>query len=852
MRRRSRAVLAAALGAVFAALLFSSCRPPEIKSDPFLDEVQRATFDYFVHEAGENGLIQDRMTDKQLSSTMAGGYQLTAWCVAAERGWVSRREAADRVLKTLKTYKSLPKFHGIFAHFYDIQTGKVLTPVWANQMDDGADLSETGFLMGGVLTCRGYFNRDDPAEKEIRAIATELYEGVEWDWMLQDRFGNRLKTLSWHWSPKHGFGIGQRIKSTMELSSMITYLLAIGSPTHPIPADCWNDGWARDYRWGTYSGRTFVTCPPLFTHQYPHTWIDFRNRKDRFTDYFRNSTYATLANRDYCLTKLYPGQDIWGLTFSDGPDGYGLFGYPPKVAFSPVHDIDIQATVAPTGPGGSMVFTPKESLSSLKYMREKYGDQLWGKYGYYDSFSPKKNWFDKDYIGLDQGPILTMIENHRSGLVWAAFMKNDSIRNALARVGFVTLIDDFEPEWGAEPYSRWSGSGCRWEFTTDRVREGRRAMRVSPDSPEAVLSAAPAASDLQGNRFVSLWILGAHDLRVRWVDGWGGVTELEKAGQCRDSSGWTHLYFHLPEKALAGGVREVQFLPAAGGRQDPFVLDAVHLTSQLDVEIPAAVEAIEARLDRTPGEIILTWKPGHEGKKEKPFQYLVRYSTQPIEDAESFDRATPVTEPHQRISGADNGFTLADLETGKTYHFAIKAEDSEMNVSDLVTCSVECPKVAFAEEQTVDDFEDGNVRSWHADAKVFKLAASQEKAFKGGCSLKVAYDKKRKDDEWSFLEAELGYHNFARHRYLKVRVQGEGEVLVKAWNEPGREEDFKQVSRREKNGWTELTYDLSALESVDRKLVRKVLVFIEPGKTDCSGTMFIDAIELTNKAPDAK
>ncbi len=417
----------------------------------FLSEISEYSFRYFINEIGaDNELIQDRMKDKKTFSTMAVGFHLPVLCAGAERGWISREEAATRTLRALRSFDSMKKFHGFFGHYYDIQNGKVLPLM--SKMDDGADISETGFMMMGILTSMEYFNKENALEKEIRTLAQRLYENVEWDFMLKDKNGNTLKTLSWHWSPQFGFEIGQRIKSTMEISSMVTYLLAIASPTHPIPQENWDEGWASSYKFGNYMGFDFVQCPPLFAQQYPQVWLDFRFMKDRYANYFRSSTSSVLLNRKFCLETLYPKQDLWGLTFCDGPYGYGIYGFPPMVG-AVIED----AAIAPTGAGASIIFTPKESISSMRYMYDNYKDRLWGKYGFYDAFSIQEDWFDEDYLAIDQGPITLMIENYISGFVWKYAMKNRYIRTGLDKAGFVAVIDDFEKS-PFESYAKWSSA----------------------------------------------------------------------------------------------------------------------------------------------------------------------------------------------------------------------------------------------------------------------------------------------------------------------------------------------------------------------------------------------------------
>jgi hypothetical protein len=587
-----------------------------------------------------------------------------------------------------------------------------------------------------------------------------------------------------------------------------------------------------------------------------------RSKKDGFTDYFRNSTHATLANRDYCVTKLYPGQELWGLTFSDGPDGYGLFGYPPKVCWETKSDIDLQATIAPTGPAGSMPFTPRESLRALRTMRARYGEQVWGKYGFVDSLSPKKNWFDHDYIAIDQGPIVTMIENHRTGLVWKYFMKNECIWTALNQAGFVAVIDDFEMAKDVTPYAQWNFKsdfafdGFKIGSGPSRAGEGALQFSLKNQKEPALTDPAmfftkTAQNHFSRYRYLGYWVRGPAYLSPR-LELDGRSIPLEKAASVASPDGWTHFYYALPSEQIKA-LRGITFVPvaAASGAQGEVSIDEIMLTNQLDVDPPAGVETLAASLDATPGEIHLSWKPGYKDAKDSPFRYIVKGSDKPIESEEAFAKAASVLSAQERVGGAETSLILPGRETGKTYYFAIRAQDRALNVSQFSTCKVAVPKAEVMERILLDDFEDGSVRmgpaQWTADDKVFTFSPASNPVHEGARSLKVDYKKSRKNDEWAFIEVNLDYHNFAGHRYLDLWVRGDVEVLAKVWQKPDFEEDLAaQTARGE--GWTRMVFDLSKLQSVDRRLIRKLLLFVQPGKTDCSGTFYVDSIGLTNKA----
>jgi hypothetical protein len=413
----------------------------EMSDEEFLDMVQKLAFDFFWLEANSsNGLIRDRNTPGSPSSIASVGFGLTAIGIGIERGWIGREQGRDRVLTTLQTFWMKPQgreadgfigYKGFFYHFIDMNTA---LRVWQSELSS----IDTALLLAGILYAREYFSGEHEDEETIRALADSIYHRIDWNWM---RHWEPTLTLGWH--PETGF-IPHRWIGYNE--AMIMYILAAGSPTHPLvdPIRSWN-AWTSGYSWQTHYGYQFVVFPPLFGHQYSHAWIDFRYIKDEYMQnrgitYFENSRRATLANREYCIDNpgnfAGYGENVWGITASDYPHGYIARGAPPAM--------NDDGTIAPTAAGGSMPFTPDESIAALRYMYEEFQDDLWGKYGFKDAFNLSHNWFATDYIGIDQGAIILMIENYRTGHVWDVFMQNDDVRNGLNAVGFqpVTAVHE--------------------------------------------------------------------------------------------------------------------------------------------------------------------------------------------------------------------------------------------------------------------------------------------------------------------------------------------------------------------------------------------------------------------------
>jgi len=389
----------------------------------FVEDLEHRSFDYFWEQADHGtGLVLDRARvdggrakgpSRDIASIAATGFGLTAICIGAERGWITKKEAADRVRATLQFFaEKANQEHGWFYHWMDVATGD-------RKWDSETSSIDTALLLAGVLTAGRYFS-DDP---DIPKLANEIYSRVDFAWMLN---GDPL-LLSHGWRNGKGF-IKNKWDTYSELA--LLYVLGIGSPTHPISAESWY-AWQRPfYQYGNYQ---FVSGGPLFTHQYSEAWIDFRNRRDRgFMDFFLNSVNATRSNQQYCLNLDLPntfGNSIWGITASDGPKGYRIYGE--IKAFDPV-----DGTVAPAAAAGSLMFTPDISIPALKAIREHFGDRVFGRYGFVDGYNPTLNWFDTDVVGIDVGITLLSAENLLTGNVWLWFMANEAPSHAMDLIGF--------------------------------------------------------------------------------------------------------------------------------------------------------------------------------------------------------------------------------------------------------------------------------------------------------------------------------------------------------------------------------------------------------------------------------
>ena len=399
------------------------------EDDAILDDLEKRSFRFFwEHSDPSTGLTLDRARTTgeapkagedhyRVASIAATGFGLSGLCIAADRGWVPREEAIERARRTLDFFanRAIHK-NGWFYHWMDAVSGERR---WSSEISS----IDTALLLGGVLTVKNCFSE----KNDIARLADKIYRRVDFRWML-----NGDPYLPSHgWRPENGW-IPNRWHDYSE--QMILVLLAIGSPTYSISPHAW---WAWERTWMSYDKyRYLAAVSPLFIHQFSHAWVDFRNRKESqvpFVDYYKNSVDATNSQRDFfikVLSKDFPkySANIWGLTASDYQGGYVAWGAPPR------HDM-IDGTVVPCAPAGSLMFTPEISLAALKEMKERFGDKIYGRYGFADAFNPHNGWVDTDVIGIDLGITLLSAENLRSGKVWYWFMRNPEIVRALDLVG---------------------------------------------------------------------------------------------------------------------------------------------------------------------------------------------------------------------------------------------------------------------------------------------------------------------------------------------------------------------------------------------------------------------------------
>lgn len=435
----------------FSVVLLNSCSDRQAEGKPekqtrlsdeaLLDSVQRQTLRYFWEAAEPNsGMARERyhmdglypQNDKHVVTSGGSGFGVMAIIAGIDRGFTERQAGVERLLKIMHFLETADRFHGAWPHWWHGDTGKVKP---FSKKDDGGDIVETSFMAQALLCVRQYFKDGNEQEQQLAARADQLWKGIEWDWYQGP---NKENILYWHWSPNYGWEMHHEITGYNEC--LITYIMGVCSPTHPIPAEAYHEGWAMGGEIANKSTRYGHELPllhkntegyggPLFWAHYSYLGLNPTNLADQYANYWEHNKNHTLINRQYCIENPNDyagyGEDCWGLTSS-----YSMKGY---AGHNPTRDYGV---IAPTAALSSMPYTPVESMKVLRHLYEDLGDKVIGPYGPYDAFSVEENWYPQKYLAIDQGPIVVMIENYRTGLLWDLFMSSPEVQAGLDKLGF--------------------------------------------------------------------------------------------------------------------------------------------------------------------------------------------------------------------------------------------------------------------------------------------------------------------------------------------------------------------------------------------------------------------------------
>lgn len=813
-----------------------------------------AAFNYFRQTATTNAFISRRLGEPELISTEGAGFQLTACCIGADRGWIARTNAANAVLQLLTGFHALPRHHGFWAEYYDVQS---LTPTNPTPLQPAITHTlSTASLAAGLHTARAWFNAtDNETEPEIRRLCNELINTIEWPWMLNDSKGVPQSTLAAYALPEAAFPSDIRLTARQDFRGILAYLLAIASSAYPIDVSCWYEGWVDSLQWETAAdGNRFFTCPALLHLLQPYVWIDLENRRDRVADYFSTAKTAIQANHAYAVNVLYPGSSFWGLTDCIGPSGYERYGFPPLTG-----PVEKDGVLCPPAAIASMPFTPEYAQEACNAMYTAFTNQIWGEYGFYEAFSPKNNWFHRGYTTVQQGILLGMLANTENGFVQKLFMSNPEISDAMDRIGFTGILDPQSdrtsgqaPRLTVEPSSIYSVT-----LSTIAPDEGH-ALQISyqkdgtSDTPLALI---PFLKNFTPYRYLAFWFKGRSEPVLTLEDADGHSAALNRMIKGPARGDWRKCYYPLPVSEPGFDLSRIQRItlqaePRNAKGRGIFYLNRLHLANVPAVEPPAAPERFHATPSRMPGELTLHWNMPLSPTQAHPvYRYHARYANTPIRDEHTFYRASvlPGTEIRPINGSAFARFTRLPPSL-QPYYIALRTEDLHGNLSDItcsdpVTLNDRLPPSEFPLEHF--DEEQAHLR-WTSHSPALTALRTTEASLEGRGCLEISYRKETEADRWVCLTIQPDIHHLTPYRYLSMWVAGRADFVLRFIDANGNQQDTAIEHATNPNSWAPLFFDLSKLTDIDLSAVDRILLFVEPDKTHIAGVVYLDSITLSN------
>lgn len=806
---------------------------PTAEEDKLLDDLEHRAFNYMWNEIyPETGIAVDH-TQNRIGKVAATGFELAAITIGVKRGWITYEQGYDRTWKILNAFYDDPNdpddpyvdgHFGLYWHFVNGRTGR-LEPIDCVAICDSAD------FIGGVVVA-GEFFEGTPVEE----LAKKIYDNVEWDKFVAYNNDGTPGLLSFGWVPPHvSKGDYYEIDGLLPFNmsgfadnSLLIYVLALGSDTHRIPQQTWEayvDSYTLDY----YEGyEAVMTGGALFSRQVPHSFIRFSRKRDRKIDYFLEIVNKILADRAFNVkVNGYP-PELWGLTDCFGKNSYGHSAPP-----GPVQN---DGTVGSTAFVGGLPFVPEVSFASMKYVREKFGDRAYGKYGFTSSVNLKNNYVSPLYVGIEVGPMIMLIENYRSGLVWDLFSRSDVMKNFVRRAKMSGVVDDFELPPEAPPYAAWSITGGTGTVGWDNnAQSGHKCFKIRSDGGPVTLEGALTENDLTRfyyDKFVSLWTRGMKVLDCS-ISYNGRKRPLKRLAGL-EGFGWEHHYFALPDdirSAKACGISvkcEIADKDAA--------IDNISFEAGTDRHPPEGIADLRASTGNIGGGVDLAWSVPADKDGDGISRYILK-----ISDGHAADSAkVKVILPVSQYPGEEKRTIL--VEGAGPVFISIAAIDAYGHICPFSRPVKAVPNPA-AIDRTVFKCGEKPLSSVEPSSNKYYVSTVLDKE-RGEC-LRVDYVKA---GAWDHLTFPLDPAMVAAHRYIIVTVKGKVDILGKLWCR----DDFQfDMERKESSGdeeWTVMKFDTYKASPIitGRDKVGKLILFPEPGKQEGKGMFLIDRIEYSN------
>jgi hypothetical protein len=810
-----------------------TCTPEE---EAFLDDLQHRIFNYFWNEVFiESGIAIDH-TDNKIGKVAATGFELAAICIGVQRGWITYDEGYTRTHKILDFFWNNPADpadryvegqFGLFWHFVDGTTG-ARKPVDCVAVCDSAD-----FIAGALIA--GQYFRGTPVQK----LAQRLFDDVEWDRFVSDHPEGGPGLMSYGWVPP---GVSESYPDVdgllpfnmkgLDDNSQLTYAMALGSDTHPITRKTWQL-YVDSLSEGEYEGIPCLEAGQIFCRQVPQSFIRMSRKRDRKADYFLDFVNAYLADRAFNMkVNGYPPQ-AWGLNDCFGKDTY--------THSAPPGPINNDGTICTVSFVGALPHIPGLALEATKYAYDTFGERIWSGYGFSSSYNLKNNFVSPLHVGIELGPMIMMIENFRTGMMWDLFMRNRCMKNFIQKAGMVAVVDDFELPSEAPPYAAWSAEGGTVRTTATAAQHGRYGLALAPTSDLMHVTARLTENDLVGygiEKFLGCWTRDADILACRLRIN-GADETLTRVGQLQ-GHGWTHHYFSLPALAATSLITGASFDLQPLGQQP--ALDNIVLEEATDLVAPGPVTNLEVATGSRGGTLDVRWT-APDGGGDQVAHYLVRSAPRMFRPDEAGPAFSDTVVAAHKAPGETEAATLL-FDPGQTRFISIAAVDMHGHRGPF--CLAQGGRANDAPlKRLAYDFEDGNVEGCVASADSYRLRVrSVPGVAKANKALFVEYTKA---GAWDHLLIDVDPVLVAHHRYLAIRVRGDVALLGKLWANEDAQAEIETLAAGA-DAFKVLRFDLNkaSMPAADRGRVVKVLLFPQPGKPEGKGSFYLDDITFEN------
>jgi hypothetical protein len=815
--------------------LISAKEALQLDDEKLLDEIEYRIFNYFWNEIyPETGIAYDH-TQNKIGKVAATGFELVAVCIGIERNWVSYEDGYKRCLLILNTFWDDPEDpddiyvegeYGLYWHFIDGRTGKK-APIDCVAMCDSAD------FIAGVLIAGEYFKGT-----EIEELSKKIYDNIQWNKFAVTKEG-KAGLLSFGWVPPQTSETYYDIDGLLPFNmgflsdnSLLIYAMALGSNTHPITEDTWQ-AYMKTYSKGMYAGYECHMTGALFNREVPYSFIDPRRKKDANIDYYLDTINAILADMTFNQKENEYPSWAWGLSDCFGKESYSHAAPPGYIAND--------GTIATNAFVCSLPFLPQASIAAIRKSIAYYGDKYFGRYGLPSSYNLKTDFISPFYVGIETGPMMCMIENYRSQMVWDLFMQTDVMNNFFKRGKFSGVIDDFELPPEAPAYALWDASKAEIKIVSSSPQNGKKCLSVNSGETQIQLSAQLSENDLlryNYNKYISLW---SRDMRIDSVSiKTGGLfyKKLKQTGSL-PSGQWCHYYFKLPENLTNKQLKSILLKCTITGLNP--AIDNITSESKAIIQAPASVEFISAYEGQIGKSISLNWrKTDAEDIKE----YIIYISKSPLSTTEDYKKAERII-----VTASDNDSEIINKtilrNNDDLYYFNVQARDKWGHLSSPSNC-LSSRSNPLEYEPVLYDFKTPQFSQWRAinPCWKFEVVNIKDEQSNDTKALKIHFIKT--DNAWDYIEVAIDAQKLSIHRYITLKVKGKVKILAKLFIDDNNQQDI-EIAENKDDGWNILTFDTQKAHQLKNNLdeVEKILLFIEPGTANTEGEIYIDELSLT-------